>query len=380
MPYVASLSEHTDPAVAAGEAIGQVLDALGPEPDIAFVFLSGDHADEIDNIVGTIRHVLRPGIVSGATAVSVVSGGREIEERPGLALWAGRLSGWARPVRVGVRPTDHGGAVLDELEAADAHTLVLLADPYSFPVDAAIELWASQFPDLSIVGGLASAAHVPRGNRLVLDDHIHDAGAVGVLIGGSTSVVPVVSQGCRPIGDPLVITDGEGNLMRALGGRPALHRLQDVFDALPDDDKVLVNQGLHIGRVIDEQREEFTRGDFLIRAVMGADQSSGAVMIGEEAQVGATVQFQVRDAASADADLRDMLGQQETAQGALLFTCNGRGSHLFPQPDHDASLVVDSVLGGAVAGMFCAGEIGPVGGRNFVHGFTASTALFRDES
>jgi len=378
MPYVAALSEHADAAVAAGEAIGQALDALGPEPDVAFLFLSGDHASQVDNIAGTIRHVLRPSVLCGATAVSIVSGGREIEERPGVALWAGDLSGWARSVRVGVHPSDHGGAVLDEVDAGDAHTLVLLADPYSFPVDAAIDLWSSQYPDLAVIGGLASAAHAPRGNRLVLDDEVHDAGAIGVLVGGTTRVTPVVSQGCRPIGDPLVITDGDANLMRSLGGRPALQRLQDVFEALSDEDKALVNQGLHIGRVIDEQREEFTRGDFLIRAVMGGDQSSGAVMIGEQAQVGATVQFQVRDAASADADLRQMLRQQATAQGALLFTCNGRGSHMFPDPDHDASLVVDNVTGSAVAGMFCAGEIGPVGGRNFVHGFTASTALFSD--
>jgi small ligand-binding sensory domain FIST len=378
VPYVAALSEHADPAVAVGEAIGQVLDVLGPEPDMVMLFVSGAHCGELTNITGAIRHVLRPRAFAGTTAVSVVSGGREVEEGDGLALWAGKMSGWARGVRIDARPTAEGGAVLDELDIAGAHTLVLLADPYSFPIDGAIDLWHSQYPDLTVLGGLASAAHTPKGNQLVVDADIHDGGAVGILIGGPTVVEPMVSQGCRPIGAPLVITAGDANFLVELAGQPALGRLRDIFERLSDHDKLLVNQGLHIGRVIDEHKMDFGRGDFLIRAVMGADEARGAVVIGEPARVGATVQFQVRDASSADEDLRKLIGAGAPADGALLFTCNGRGSHLFAEPDHDAILLTEAVPGGAVAGMFCAGEIGPVGGRNFVHGFTASAALFRD--
>ena len=378
MPYVAGLSEHADAAVAVGEAIGQVLDVLGPNPDVAVLFVSGAHVQAIDHISSAVRQLLKPAALTGTTAVSVVAGAREVEGRAAIALWAGNLSGWARSVRIASDPTPEGGAALDDLEPLGAHTLLLLADPYSFPVDGAIDLWSSQHPELQVIGGLSSAAHVPRGNRLLLDDDVYDSGAVGVLIGGDTAVEPLVSQGCRPIGDPLVITEGDSNLMRSLAGKPALERLQSLFEKLSERDKLLVNQGLHIGRVIDEHKIEFTRGDFLIRAVMGADQTSGAVLIGEPAQVGATVQFQVRDADSADADLRELLGRTQPAEGALLFTCNGRGSHLFEEPNHDAILLGDTVSGGAVAGMFCAGEIGPVGGRNFVHGFTASAALFRD--
>ena len=387
MPYAAALSEHADAAVAAGEAIGQVLDVIGGQPDVATLFVSGAHTQEMVNIVGAVRHLLDPRALVGSTAVSVLSGSREVEERPAVALWAGKVSGWVRAVRVGVEPTEHGGAVIEELDVLggprrggteEAHTLVLLADPYSFPIDAAVDLWGSEHPDLAIIGGLASAGHSPGGNRLVVDDAIHADGAVGLLVGGGTQVDPLVSQGCRPVGEPLVITDGDGNFMRQLAGQPALERLQSMFESLSDQDKLLVNQGLHIGRVIDEHKTDFERGDFLIRAVMGADRDTGAVVIGEHAHLGATVQFQVRDASSAHDDLTELLSQREPAQGALLFTCNGRGSHMFAEPDHDAVLVSEAVPGGALAGMFCAGEIGPVGGRNFVHGFTASAALFRD--
>jgi small ligand-binding sensory domain FIST len=139
----------------------------------------------------------------------------------------------------------------------------------------------------------------------------------------------------------------------------------------------LVQRGLHIGRVIDEQQDEFTRGDFLIRGVMGADRETGAVAIGDRVEVGATLQFQVRDALSADDDLRELLAGHQ-ADGALLFTCNGRGRHLFGEPDHDAGILDGVVAEGAVAGMFCAGELGPVGGHNFLHGFTASMVLFTE--
>ena len=192
------------------------------------------------------------------------------------------------------------------------------------------------------------------------------------------SIATVVSQGCRPVGDPYVVTRAEGNVVHELGGQSALTRLEQVVaDLGPDERSMAQKGGLHIGRVIDERPAHFGPGDFLIRAVLGADRESGAVAIGDEAEVGATLQFQVRDAASADEDLRELLAGRR-ADGALLFTCNGRGIGLFGEPDHDAAVLDAVVAGGATAGMFCAGELGPVGGRNFLHGYTASMILFTD--
>jgi small ligand-binding sensory domain FIST len=180
------------------------------------------------------------------------------------------------------------------------------------------------------------------------------------------------------VGLPLIVTAAEGNLIQELGGKPALRRLEEMFNGLNENERLLVNQGLHIGRVIDEHKVEFGTGDFLIRAVLGADQRTGSLAIGDNAPVGSTVQFQVRDAESADEDLRLLVEPIDSADGALVFTCNGRGSHLFEHPDHDAAIIADLVRREAVAGMFCAGEIGPVGEHSFLHGFTASAAIFRD--
>ncbi|MBA3303569.1 MAG: FIST C-terminal domain-containing protein, partial [Acidimicrobiia bacterium] len=115
-----------------------------------------------------------------------------------------------------------------------------------------------------------------------------------------------------------------------------------------------------------------------IRNVLGAERGpEGGLVVGDDVEVGATVQLQVRDAASADADLRSLLAPCD-ADGALLFTCNGRGTHLFGEPDHDAAAVADVLADPPLAGMSCAGEVGPVGTRSFLHGFTASMLLFRE--
>jgi small ligand-binding sensory domain FIST len=235
-------------------------------------------------------------------------------------------------------------------------------------------------PPVPGVGGAASAARVPGGDRLVLDDLVHADGGVGVVLPVEVATTLVVSQGCRPVGEPMIVTRAEGNLVAELAGRPALERLEELARALAPDERAKLATGLHLGVAVDEHRMTFGRGDFLVRNVMGADRASGALAVGDVVPVGTTVQFQVRDADSADEDLRALLSAASATEagGALLFTCNGRGQRLFGEPDHDARAVEAAVRSGAVAGMFCAGEFGPVGPRSFVHGFTASIALFHD--
>ena len=378
MPYASSLSTHHDPGVAIGETIGEILEVIGPQPDAVVVFISGDLMNHAQEFLAATHQLLQPKTLIGTTAVSVIAGAREVEEQSAVAMWAGKFAGTVSAVRLEARQTPDRGIEIDELSGADAHTLVLVADPFSFPTELAVDSWSASHPEIQVIGGLASGANAPNRNRFLLDDRIFDTGAVGLLIGGATHVEPLVSQGCRPVGSPLIVTSAEGNLVHELGGKPALRRLEEMFNGLSESEQLLVNQGLHIGRVINEHQADFGTGDFLIRAVMGADQRTGSLAIGDSPPVGSTVQFQVRDAESADEDLRLMVGPISSADGALLFTCNGRGSHLFEHPDHDAAIVADLVRREAVAGMFCAGEIGPVGTRSFLHGFTASAALFRD--
>ena len=384
MPFAAALSEHPLATHAAGEVIGQILDRIGAEPDLAVVFVTAPHAGALDDIATAVAALLRPRNLIGATAVSVLAGDREAEETAAVSLWAGRLDGQVTGVRLTTSQGDGGWVVegLPETDALRARSLLLIADPFSFPVDAFLDSLGASHPDLAVVGGLASAARGPGGNRLLIDGRVYNDGAVGVLLDADVAPTSLVSQGCRPIGAPLIVTRAEHNVIFELAGRPALDRLISLVESLGPEDRALAARGLHCGLVIDERKETFARGDFLIRGVVGADREQGAVAIGDIVEVGTTIQFHVRDAESADDDLHSLLGALERpVDAALVFTCNGRGTHLFGAPHHDAAAVSEHAApGAAVAGMFCAGELGPVGGRNFLHGFTASIALFRDRT
>lgn len=380
MPYAAALSAHPVSAYAAGEVIGQLLESCGTEPDLLVLFASASHTGALDDIVGTITELLHPRVFVGCTASTVVGGDRELEESPALSLWAAR-GVLASAHRLDAQVRDGSIAVTGFPSQSDlvaeAKAMLLLADPYSFPVQQLLDgLRDEMGVSLPVIGGLASAGRAPGGNRLVVDGAVHSSGAVAVVLGGA-SVDTVVSQGCRPVGEPMIITKADGSLVYELAGQPALQRVQDILRALTPEELELARGGLHLGQVVDESKAEFARGDFIIRNVLGGDSRVGAVAVGDEIEVGATVQLQVRDASTADEDLRELLAGHE-ASGALVFTCNGRGTHLFGMPDHDASIIADALDGAPLAGMSCAGEIGPVGTRSFLHGFTASVALFRD--
>jgi len=362
-----------------GEVAGQLLDRLGAAPDLALLFVTPPHAGALEDAAAALVDILRPATLLGCAAVSVVATAREVEEAPAVSLWAGRF-GEVEPARLEAIRNDESFEVtgLPTELPFEPRALLLLADPFSFPIDTLYEAVAKRYPGLPVVGGNASAARGPGGNRLVLDRRVHTAGAVGVFLGPGVLVETVVSQGCRPIGRPYVVTRSEQNLLQELGGESALARLLQMTGAdISRADLELINHGLHLGRVINESKLDFDRGDFLVHNVLGADQATGAIAVSDVIDVGTTVQFHVRDAATADEDLRDLLGGHE-AEGALLFTCNGRGVRLFGVADHDAG-VLDEQLGVPVGGFFAAGEFGPIGGRNFVHGFTASVALFKEE-
>ncbi|HEU5150471.1 MAG TPA: FIST N-terminal domain-containing protein [Iamia sp.] len=379
--FAAALSEHPSPPEAVGEVVGAVLDRVGPEPDLAVLFLSPALAGAAEDIAATVRALLRPGCLVGAAASTVVGGAHEVEAGPAIALWAGR-TGPVVPVRITAHPTEGGIRIAGIPRAAGeggARTMVLLSDPFSLPLDALLATMADDLPELTVVGGLASSARGPGGNRLVLDDAVHRDGAVGVLLPAGAEVLPVVSQGCRPVGDPMIVTEVDGPVLLGLAGQPALDRLLASAASLGEGDRSIFELGPQVGVVVDEAKATFRTGDFLIRNVTGVDPDRRGVAIGAQVEVGTTVQFHVRDAASADEELRTLMAEVPPPRpgadrGALLFTCNGRGSAFFGEPDHDAEIVGD-IVGPALAGMACAGEIGPIGGRNRLHGYTASVVI-----
>ncbi len=371
MRFSSAVSEHPVTAHAVGEVAGQVLEGLGEQPDLVLVFVTPPHAGALEDAARAVSAILRPQALLGCASESITSTGREIEESAAVSVWAARLG----PIKT-LGLDGPGWAEAPEFEPT---AMVLMADPFSFPAEAFFEWLAADYPGLPVIGGMASGARGPGGTRLVIDEQLRSSGAVGALLGPGIEMSTVVSQGCRPIGYPMAATKTEGSIVYELAGQPALERLLSLArEQLSDQEIALINSGgLHLGRVIDERKPEFDRGDFLVRNVLGADRDNGAIAVNDVIELGSTVQFHLRDANTADEDLRSMLGGHQ-AEAALLFTCNGRGTRLFGGPHHDARVLAEEVGEVPTAGFFAAGEFGPVGGRNFLHGFTASVALFGD--
>lgn len=380
----------------AGRAVEEIVTSLretlgdGVRPTLMAVFVSPDLLNPVgDGPSALIHDAMSPDYLIGCTAEAVIAGEREIEQPPAISAWAAVLPGstvssfhlTAHRVEEGI---GIGGwpAGLDE-EVPPAGPMIVLSDPFTFPTDLLLqEINRRDAP--TVVGGLASGGMQAGDHRLFFGREELEAGAVGVLLSG-VETMTAVSQGCAPIGPEMTVTDADGPMVGELAGRPARDKVNEVISALDAEARQLADQGVMAGIVVDENRADYGTGDFLVRAMRAGDSDDGAIMIGERMRIGQVVQLQVRDEATARSELRDRLGDVQrrlagrTVAGGLVFTCNGRGSQLFGEPGHDAGAIGSAFGAPAVAGFFCNGEIGPVGGKSHLHGYTASVLLFLNQ-
>jgi small ligand-binding sensory domain FIST len=312
-----------------------------------------------------------------------------VEDRIGFSLTVARLPGvqvTAFHLEDSQLPDpDAGPAAWERLmgiSGTDAPSMVVLADPFSIRAEHLIAGLDYAFPQSPKVGGLASGGRQPGTNALFVNGAVHRAGAAGLVLGGNLRLETVVAQGCRPIGASSVVSKCHENILLELDGKKPMDVLRAAFEAASDRDRYLINTALHLGIVTDPLLEQFKPGDFLIRNVLGIHKESGGLVIGELLHEGQIVQFHVRDAQTAAEDLHALLRRYASerkpapGQGALLFSCLGRGKHLFGRPDHDTGIFHDEVGKLPLGGFFCNGEIGPVGATTFLHGFTSSFAVF----
>jgi small ligand-binding sensory domain FIST len=377
------ISAATDPLEGAASAARQVAAAMADrDADLAMVFASGDHLVAPEVTLAAVDAELAPGALVGCGAGGVLGGGRELESGTAVAVWAASLGeGSAELFHATVTADGETGVLQGLPELGSDAALILLSDPYSFPTDGVLDGLAREAPGVPVLGGLASA-RTPAGDAaLFCGDSVCGTGAVGVCFHG-VEMIPCVSQGAAPVGREMTITAAEGNVIVELAGRPAVEAIERAVADLPLEERALVAGGLLVGIVIDGGKPEYKQGDFLVRGVLGADPETGALSVGAAVAPGQVVRLHARDARSADVELRRELQLRAAAiggrrpAGALVFSCNGRGRAMFGAGDHDASVVADALGSPPAAGFFAAGEIGPVGGRSFLHGFTATVAVF----
>jgi small ligand-binding sensory domain FIST len=344
----------------------------GGMPDLVVAFVSPHHESGYRQLPALVRGALGGGRLLGCSAGGVIGGGRELEGRPGLSLTAAELPG------VTVTPFHLEEPAVPPAPAGETPSFLLLPDPFTFDVDEFLHTLDAAWPGSTIVGGLASGGRSPGGNALYLDDAVHRRGLVGAALGGNLMVDTIVAQGCRPIGEPMFVTRSERNVIHEMDGRRAGSVLQDLYNFASAEDKQLFRTSLFLGIVMREDRQEYRQGDFLIRNVMGIDGKSGALVIGALVRDGMVVQFHLRDARTSAADLDELLRRYRgRPAGALLFSCLGRGQHLYGEPDHDSNTFRRHAGEVPLGGFFCNGEIGPVQGTTFLHGYTSAFGLFR---
>jgi small ligand-binding sensory domain FIST len=390
------------------DAQREVLDALreqlgDTQADLIVVFATMHHRAGFKQVCADIESALGARVIIGCTCAGVIGIMHELQGGPGLSVMAGvmpdaALQGFSYEQFDWPAVLDDPSALRDSInlseasgysaggsgDVAEPSAILLIADPFSTPMVKLIPAFASAFGSVPVFGGMASGAAESGHNSLVLNGTVMHDGAVGVVIGGDVDVQTTVSQGCRAVGEPMVITKSHRHIVKELGGQNPLKMLRHIAAGMtPADRDLLETNGLFVGRVINEYKSRFGRGDFLIRAMVGVDAEEGYIAIGDtRVRTGQTIQFHIRDAQSAQDDFKMMLSAQKVhgdAQGAILFSCTGRGEHLFDQPHADVSMVYDALGSTPLTGFFCAGEIGPIGDHSYIHSHTACLAVFREK-
>ena len=391
--FASSLSVAQDSNAALDEAIAGLLAGLGGRSaDLVTVFVSHHHGAAIEELGPRLALATGAPTVAGCTGESIIGGRREIESAPALSVWAAVLPETdVRPFRVSAQTSGERAPTFEgapEISAPERASIVLFGDPFSFPMDDYLKHLNREWPGVLAVGGMASGGHGPGQNLMITEDGILAEGALGVVLEGAIEVRSVVSQGCRPVGRPWVVTACEEHMLQKLGGRPALEVLMETLRDIEPSEQALFKRQPFVGLAMDATKSSFERGDFLVRGILGFQPQERAIAVAEVLRRGQTIQFLVRDAASASEDFEQLLrsqgrgalvpGADPQRTGALLFSCNGRGKHMFDVPSHDARCVSDALHAELpLAGFFAMGEIGPVGRANYLHGFTASLAVFR---
>lgn len=383
MRWASAISEATRLEDAIDEATELVRSQLaGAAPDLAIAFVSAEHSDHYSRLAPALARALPGAQIVGCSAGGVIGAGQEVEFAPALSITAAVLPNVeVTPFYLGADDASGWERCIGMADDAAPQAIVILPDPFSVRAESLVRWLDATYPDSVKLGGLASGARGPGQSALFLGDEIYRSGTVGFALSGDVEVDTIVAQGCRPIGSPMFATRVEGHAIFQLDGRRALDVLETLYRSLPPPDQALLESSLFLGLVMDGGRHEYDRGDFVIRNLIGLDRDEGALLVGATVEPNMVVQFHVRDAATSSEDLEQLLGgHRDQPAGALLFSCLGRGSMLYGRPNHDSELFEARLGPVPLGGFFCNGEIGPVQGRTFLHGYTSSFGLFRKRS
>lgn len=368
--------------------VEQILSDAPSPPDLVIMFVAREYADASRTLVTAARRQTGAKTIVGCFGTGCIGSGREFERTPGmsmLALWLPHTEIWATHIdQFSLQSEDSNMGA--NLSSVNAEAWIVLSEPYRLDVSHLVDVLGKSRPGVPVIGGMASSNDRNHRTELFINDEVYQDGAIALAFRGGIDVIPIVSQACEPIGQPWTVTDSDRSAVLTISGRPAIDVMIETVAALPSDQQRRAKRHLLVGFAGDEYRDEFHRGDFLIRGVLGVDHARAAIIVADRPRVGQTIQFQMRDAVTADIDLHQHLletraqlaGRRPIA--GIIASCSGRGSGLFGKPDHDASALQAAFGGLPMAGFSSVGEIGPIGNRIGLHSFAASIGLIVERS
>ncbi len=396
MQWVNALSTRPSLESAVADVVERASELLHSPADLGLVFISSAFTSEYPRVLPLLQERLSVPVLIGCGGGGIIGMNhlgqtQELENSAALSLSLAHLPG------VKVQAFHVIPEALPDLDSppdawvdligvppTDQPQFILLSEPLSSKVNDLLQGLDFAYPGAVKVGGLASVSQMPSQIGLFCNDRLYREGTVGVALSGNIVLETIVAQGCRPIGKPYRISKGEQNILLELEDLPPLVVLRSVIESLSEQDRQLAQHSLCVGVVQDEFKQDLEQGDFLIRTLLGVDPNVGAIAIGDRVRPGQRVQFHLRDAQTSSEDLEWLLQryQKQTqshsnAAGALMFSCLGRGEGLYGKPNFDSQLFSRYLKDIPLGGFFCGGEIGPVGGSTFLHGFTSIFGICR---
>jgi small ligand-binding sensory domain FIST len=359
-----------------------------PQVSLGLVFMSPRFFPRSKQVLEILRVHARIPLLAGCSSQSLIVGEQEVEQNAGLTVGLYALPGAElKAIHFTQEQVEEANGpgywhLETEVEPGQTNGWLVFIDPFHLDSETWLKTWNEAYAPLPVLGGLASGELNEQATQVYLNGEVYDEGGVAISVGGAVQLVAVTSQGCTPIGETWTLTKVDQNIIHQIGNRPAYEVLAETFNQLTPEQQKGARGNLFIGLVVNEYLEDFHRGDFLIRNLLGADPRSGSIAVGALPRLGQTMQFQRRSAAAATEDMEELLTRARKQlgdtpiYGGCLCSCNGRGKNLFDRPNHDAQMVQQRLGPMGLAGFFCNGEIGPVGEKSFLHGYTASLALF----
>lgn len=383
--WSSSFSRASKPLECVDQCVGKL--ELSALPHVIFFFVSNAFAAQYSEVLELLAKRFPKAHLIGCSAGGLVGRGVETEFRPGLSLLAGVLPGVSVETFHLEELPDLDGppqAWRDAVssQGAEVKGMVILGDPFSLDTRSALAGLDFAFPKAAKVGGLASGCHQPGEAALFLGRSIHREGVVGMAFSGEIELIPVVAQGCQGFGRQYVITESQANIVLELDGQPALKALEETIGGLTQEERaVYLGTTIFVGLGAGGPSLSYGEGEFLVRQVLGTDLRVGAIAVGGAVRNGQTLQFHLRSSETSKADLTKVLRRAKerlhgSPQGALMFSCLGRGEGLYGVSGHDSRLFKEEIGDIPVSGFFCNGEFGPVGEETCLHGFTTSFAVF----